>query len=172
MRYNWSMAIRYWLGVVQREHVLRGVAGGFAQVNHGARSPLLAMNTADGFVYYSPKTSYPEGDPLKEFTAIGRIADEEVFQLTQGPTMHGPSGDFRPWRRRVDWDHTAVAAPIRPLLPVLEFTRENRNWGYQLRRGVIEISRHDFEVIRLQMRPPSPDDPKAKGRSGRATMAR
>src|SRR3954471_15126499 len=76
MRYNWTMPIRFWLGVVQRDHVLRGVAGGFAQVNHGAKAPLARMGSADGFVYYSPKTAYPDGDPLKEFTAIGRIADD------------------------------------------------------------------------------------------------
>ncbi|GAA1440297.1 EVE domain-containing protein [Leifsonia poae] len=172
MRYNWSMAIRYWLGVVQQDHVLRGVAAGIAQVNHGAKAPLEQMRPADGFVYYSPKTAYPDGDPLKEFTAIGRIADDDVYQLTQGPTMRGPAGDFRPWRRRVEWEHEAVSAPIRPLLPVLDFTRDNPNWGYQLRRGVIEISRHDFELIRRQMRRPSPDETHRGGRSARATMAR
>jgi hypothetical protein len=173
MRYNWTMAIRFWLGVVQREHVLRGVAGGFAQVNHGVKAPLMRMGAADGFVYYSPKTDYPDGDPLKEFTAIGRIADDDVFQVTQGPMMTGPAGDFRPWRRRVEWEHDAVSAPIRPLLAVLDFTRDDPNWGYQLRRGLIEISRHDFDVIRRQMRRPSPDDdPLAKRRPARANIAR
>jgi hypothetical protein len=173
MRYNWTMAIRFWLGVVQREHVLRGVAGGFAQVNHGVKAPLMRMGAADGFVYYSPKTDYPDGDALKEFTAIGRIADDDVFQVTQGPMMTGPAGDFRPWRRRVEWEHDAVSAPIRPLLAVLDFTRDDPNWGYQLRRGLIEISRHDFDLIRRQMRRPSPDDdPLAKRRPARATIAR
>jgi len=27
--------MNYWIGVVSRSHVLRGVAGGFAQMNHG-----------------------------------------------------------------------------------------------------------------------------------------
>ncbi|GIT79844.1 UPF0310 protein [Leifsonia sp. LS1] len=171
MRYNGSMAIRYWLGVVQRDHVLRGVAGGFAQVNHGARAPLERMGPADGFVYYSPKTAYPDGEPLKEFTAVGRVAEGEPFQVTQGQTMRGPAGDFLPWRRRVEWDHDAVATPIRPMLPALDFTRENRDWGYQLRRGVIEISRHDFELIRRQMRP-SPGETRPAGSRARTTMAR
>jgi EVE domain len=157
VRYNWSMAIRYWLGVVQRDHALTGVELGIAQVNHGAKAPLAQLRESDGFVYYSPRESYPDGAPLKEFTAIGRVADDEVYQVTQGPMMRGAAGDFLPWRRRVQFDRDAVAAPIRPLLPVLEFTRENPNWGYQLRRGLIEISRHDFDVIRAQMRRPSPD---------------
>ncbi len=31
---------KYWLGVVSREHVRRGVELGIAQVNHGKRTPL------------------------------------------------------------------------------------------------------------------------------------
>jgi hypothetical protein len=85
--------------------------------------------------------------------------------------MPGPAGDFRPWRRRVEWEHDAVATPIRPLLPSLDFTRDTRDWGYQLRRGLIEISRHDFELIRRQMRP-SPDDIRRSRSSARITMAR
>ncbi|MDR6971531.1 EVE domain-containing protein [Leifsonia shinshuensis] len=163
------MAIRYWLGVVQLDHVLRGVAGGFAQVNHGARAPLERMGPADGFVYYSPRVSYPDGEPLKQFTAVGRIADDAVVQVTQGPAMSGPASDFRPWRRRVEWDHDAVATPIRPLLGALDFTRDRPDWGYQLRRGVIELTRHDFELIRRQMRP-SPGEHRP-ARSARSEVA-
>lgn len=172
MRYNRGMAIRYWLGVVQREHVLRGVAGGFAQVNHGARAPLAALSAADGFVYYSPRESYPDGAPLKEFTAVGRVADDEPYQVTQGPALRGPASDFRPWRRRMEWDHDAVATPIRPLLQALDLSRGNRDWGFQLRRGLIEISRHDFDLIRRQMRPEAGE---RRGRAvdpSRATMTR
>ena len=31
--------MRYWLGVVSKEHVLRGVQGSFAQVCHGKKGP-------------------------------------------------------------------------------------------------------------------------------------
>ncbi|MFP3466331.1 EVE domain-containing protein [Leifsonia sp. SIMBA_070] len=165
------MAIRYWLGVVQLDHVLRGVAGGFAQVNHGVRAPLERMGVSDGFVFYSPRVSYPDGEPLKQFTGVGRIADDQVFQVTQGPAMSGPASDFKPWRRRVDWDHDAVATPIRPLLPALDFTRDRPDWGYQLRRGVIELSRHDFELIRAQMRP-TPGEARRPAPGSRTTMAR
>jgi hypothetical protein len=150
MQYNWRVAIRYWLGVVQREHVRRGVMLGIAQANHGSRAALEQMGEADGLVYYSPKTDI-DGESLKQFTAIGRIADDVVYQA-------GESGDYRPWRRRADYDLDAVDTSIRPLLPVLDFTRDNPNWGYQLRRGLFEISKHDFEVIRQQMRRPSADD--------------
>ena len=36
---------------------------------------------------------------------------------------------------------------MQPLLDTLDFTAGKRNWGYQLRAGLIEISRHDFDLI-------------------------
>lgn len=152
MGYNWSVAIRYWLGVAQHANVLRGIAMGIAQANQAARTTLESMRDSDGIVYYSPKTDF-EGEPLKAFTAIGRVVGDTVHQ-----SGDSPAGGYRPWRRRVEYDPDAVAASIRPLLPVLDLTRRDPDWGFQLRRGLLEISRHDFEEIRLQMRRPSADD--------------
>jgi EVE domain len=134
--------MRYWLGVVQREHVLRGVSLGIAQVNHGAAS-IRRFQPGDGLVYYSPKTAYPDGDPLREFTAIGRIAEGEPWQADEG--------ERHPWRRRVEFDESAHAVPIAPLLEVLELTRGNRNWGFIMRRGQVEVTAHDFGVIATEM---------------------
>lgn len=144
------MAIRYWLAVASRDHVQNAVDLGIAQVNHGQRGGLDLMGEADGLVYYSSKTEYPDGDPLREFTAIGRVAAGTPYQAL--------SLDWRPWRLRVDYERDAEPAPIRPMLGMLDFTRNAPNWGYQLRRGLIEISRHDFEVIRQAMARPSADD--------------
>jgi hypothetical protein len=43
-----------WLGVVSRDHVLRGVEG-IAQIGHGKSGGLRRMSAGDGFVYYSPR---------------------------------------------------------------------------------------------------------------------
>lgn len=134
---------KYWLAVVQREHVLRGLEQGIVQTNHGVKSGIQRMKPGDGLVYYSPKTAYPEGDPLREFTAIGTIAEGEPWQQNEG--------DFTPWRRHVDYDKTATATPIAPLLDTLELTRGNKNWGFIMRRGQIEISPDDFRVIAREM---------------------
>lgn len=138
---------KYWLGVVQREHVLRGVSMGIAQTNHGVKSGIQRMLPGDGLVYYSPKTAYPEGEPLKQFTAIGRIADGEAWQADESAM----GGDFRPWRRRVEYDESARATAIAPLLEVLELTRGNKNWGFIMRRGQVEITKHDFDAIAGEM---------------------
>lgn len=134
-----------WLGVVSHSHVLRGVELGIVQVNHGKRPQLARMHAGDAFVYYSPRTSYPDGETLRAFTAVGRIADDELWQADEG--------SFQPWRRRADWDATARETPIRPLVGLLEFTR-GENWGYALRRGLLSISDADFEVIRNEMNAP------------------
>ena len=34
---------KFWIGVVSKEHVLRGVEGGFCQVCHGKKRPLNRM---------------------------------------------------------------------------------------------------------------------------------
>ncbi|WP_241981100.1 EVE domain-containing protein [Cryobacterium algoritolerans] len=143
------MAIRYWLGVAPREQVLRGVSMGLAQASHGSRAALEDMRESDGVVYYSPRTG-TDGETLREFTAIGWIAPVPLDRT--GQAGQARSGSYRPWRHQVDYDTDAVAASIRPLLTVLEFTRDDPNWGYQLRRGLIEISRHDYDLIRRQMR--------------------
>ena len=47
--------MKYWIGTVSQEHVLRGVAGGFCQVCHGKAAPLNRMKRGDWLLYYSPK---------------------------------------------------------------------------------------------------------------------
>lgn len=128
----------YWLGVVSREHVMRGVKLGIAQVGHGKRAGLARMRPGDRLIYYSPRVSLDSKDPLQSFTAIGEVSGDELWQADEGA--------FRPWRRRVAYDARAIETPIRLLSDSLELTSA-ANWGYQLRRGLIELSEHDFEII-------------------------
>ena len=57
--------MNHWIGVVSRSHVLRGIEGGFAQMNHGKQAPLKRMKTGDGLIYYSPREAHPDGAPLQ-----------------------------------------------------------------------------------------------------------
>lgn len=134
---------RYWLGVVQREHVERGVKGSFAQVCHGKRGPLARMQPGDWLIYYSPKTALEGGLPLKAFTAIGQIQPGEPYSFQMRP-------DFVPFRRDVSFVETQQA-PIEPLLPYLSFSAGKANWGYALRFGILELSPQDFQLIAQAM---------------------
>ncbi len=62
----------------------------------------------------------------------------------------GLSG-FRPWRRDVRWE-AAQEAPIAPLLPRLGFSAGKKNWGQQLRFGLLPIRPDDFALITATMR--------------------
>jgi hypothetical protein len=141
--------VRYWLAVVHRDHVRRGVEQGIAQVNHGSRAGIERMSPADGLVYYSPKDLYPDGDPLRAFTAIGRVAVGEPWQAA--PVTMLTRGDVRPWRRRVEYVEGVVEAPIAPLLAELELTRDTPNWGWMMRRGLLELTSRDFAIIAGEM---------------------
>ncbi len=72
------MEAKYWITVVSKDHIERGVAGGFMQANHGKAGPIRRMHTGDWVVFYSPKETYAGKEPLQAFTAIGRVRDEEV----------------------------------------------------------------------------------------------
>lgn len=134
---------RYWIGVASRDHVLRGVEGGFLQLGHGKLAPVRALRNGDYVVYYSPRTTYPDGEALQAFTAIGRVLDDAPEQVAQ-------TADFHPYRRRVQY-LKAREAPIQPLLAELAITRGRKSWGILFRRSSVEIGREDFEVIRAAM---------------------
>ena len=136
--------INYWIGVVSLSHVLRGVAGGFAQVGHGKAAPLRRMSKGDWLVYYSPKTDMENGEPLQQFTAIGQVVGESVYEHRMGP-------DFVPSRLDVKY-LKSKQAPIAPLIPELSFIKDPKRWGFPFRRGHIEMTEADFRLIASAMK--------------------
>ena len=136
--------MRYWINTVSREHVLRGVKGGFTQADHGRQTRLKRLGKGDLLVFYSPRTEFQGGEPLRAFTAIGRIADEEPYQVEMTPKFH-------PWRRRMTFLRSAEA-PIEPLIEGLEFLPDKKRWGFPFRRGLFEVGRADFLRIAKAMK--------------------
>jgi hypothetical protein len=134
---------RYWIGVASRDHVMRGVAGGFCQLSHGKAAPVRRLSPGDWLAYYSPRESMGEGEPVQAFTAIGRIKPGEPYEGVMG-------GGFHALRRDVAFLKTKDA-PIRPLLDDLSFTRGRASWGYAFRRGSFEVTADDFHVIAKAM---------------------
>ncbi|UQU63451.1 EVE domain-containing protein [Couchioplanes caeruleus] len=132
--------MNHWLGVVCRDHVRHGTERGIAQLGHGKRDGLARLAAGDWLVYYSPRTSLRDGEPLQAFTALGVVADDEIWQAHEG--------DFHPWRRRVGYLPDVTETPIRSL--GLELTARP-GWGAQLRRGLVPLTVEDFGRIHAAM---------------------
>jgi hypothetical protein len=130
---------RYWIVVVSKDHVKRGVKDGFMQANHGKASSLKKLTTGDWVIFYSPKQSYAGNEPLQAFTAIGQVTDD-------GPYQYKMTEDFIPYRRNVDF-YECKETPIIPLIGKLEFIENKKAWGFKFRFGFFEIQQHDFELI-------------------------
>ncbi len=134
---------RDWVNTISRNHVLRGVQGGFTQADHGRSTRLARLQAGDRIVFYSPRTDYPEGEPLQEFTACGVVTGAAVYQVELTP-------GFQPWRRDMAFFDSAPT-PIRPLLGTLSFIPDGRNWGFTFRRGLFQIPGDDFDRILTAM---------------------
>jgi EVE domain len=137
--------VNHWCGVVSKEHVLRGVAGSFIQLGHGKKSALARLKAGDGFVFYSPRQSHPEGEALQAFTALGQVKTGEIYQ-------HQMSEDFKPFRMDVAFDKALKDAPIKPLLEKLSFIKDVKYWGAAFRYGLVQMTEQDFELIKQAMK--------------------
>ncbi|MFF4503676.1 EVE domain-containing protein [Streptomyces sp. NPDC001401] len=133
-----------WLGVASGDHVRDAVDLAIIQVNHGRRHNVARMRRGDGFVYYSPTQTYGSRTPLRAFTALGVIADDEPYLADEAVNM-GSHGTRRPWRRRIDYVD-ARSVDLRDVTHQLHLTQD-RNWGYRLRLGCIQLAVEDFEVL-------------------------
>ena len=135
---------KYFLISASRDHVLKGIEGGFAQAGHGRRDLVSKLSKGDWIVFYSAKDAYEGGKPLQKFTALGQVVDEEPYQPDA-------AGNFKPYRRAVAFEKVAETE-IRPLLEKLTFIKNKKRWGFYLISGFRELSEEDFEVIEGAMR--------------------
>lgn len=136
--------MRYWIGVASKNHVARGVEGGFCQLCHGKAQPLKRMNQGDWIIYYSPKEYFEEKTPCQQFTAIGKVVGTEVYPFAI-------TADFVPFRRDIEFIQTANSVDIRPLISHLGFIKDPKHWGAAFRFGYLEINQADFAVIAKAM---------------------
>ncbi|HUQ84779.1 MAG TPA: EVE domain-containing protein [Candidatus Limnocylindrales bacterium] len=131
--------MRYFIGIVSKEHVMLGVKMGIAQIGHGKRSGLARMQKGDWIIYYSPKIALDSKIPLKAFTALGQMRDDDIYQVEESPT-------FKPFRRKVKYEKVKDA-PITPLIEKLIFIKNKKSWDYVFRFGLVEIPKEDFDLI-------------------------
>lgn len=139
-----AIMTKYFLICASRDHVLKGVEGGFAQAGHGRKDFISKLSKDDWVVFYSSKDKFENGTPFQKFTAIGQVVDEEPYQPNA-------IGNFKPYRRNVEFKKV-LETEIRPLLEHLTFIKNKKKWGFYLISGFREISKEDFEVIEHAMK--------------------
>ena len=121
-----------------------GSPGAIKRPESSKVSPLKRVQPGDRIVYYSPNQHYSAShaqrgkDRLQTFTAIGTVKEGKPYRADMG-------GGFQPFRRDVTW-HEAEPVSLALLLQKLALTQE-KNWGYRLRQGLVEISDADMTTI-------------------------
>jgi len=135
----------YWIGVAVLEHIKAAVSGGFVQLGHGKEAPVRRLRSGDWVLLYASRPSLQSQSSLSAFAAIGRVLDDNVYQVQQDQR-------FCPFRRDVSWFPDAKQIEIRPFLTRLSFTKKRgRNWGMAFRRSSFQIPLSDFQVIQNAM---------------------
>jgi hypothetical protein len=135
--------IKFWIIVASKDHVKNGISAGIAQACHGKSSPLKRMKKGDFVIYYSGKQILGKPDKCQEFTALGKVIDDETYQFQV-------SEDFCLSRRNIEFLQCNNIS-ILPLIDYLDFIQNKKSWGYPFRFGFFEINNHDFDLISSQM---------------------
>ncbi|HEX2995819.1 MAG TPA: EVE domain-containing protein [Anaerolineales bacterium] len=135
--------MNYWIIIASKDHLQRGIAGGFIQANHGKAAPLKRMHAGDWVIFYSPKLEFEKPEKLQCFTAIGRLSDENIYQ-------HDMGGGFVPFRRNATF-YPAQEISILPLIDDLTFIKDKVHWGAPFRFGTLQIPEEDFHLIARRM---------------------
>lgn len=110
---------KYWIIAASKDHVKNGIAAGIAQACHGKSSPLKKMKKGDFVVFYSGKQTMGEPGKCQEFTALGKVSDDETYQFQI-------SEDFCPSRRNIDFLQCQDTSII-PLIEDLDFIQNKKN---------------------------------------------
>ncbi|PTB93254.1 EVE domain-containing protein [Marivirga lumbricoides] len=134
---------RYWIIVASKDHVKSAIQQGIAQTCHGKTAPLKRMKKGDLVLFYSGKETMGNPAKCQEFTAIGKVEDEEVYsvQITE---------NFCPARRKV-YFYNSEDISILPLIDDLSFIQNKKKWGFPFRFGFFEINKHDYSIIASKM---------------------
>ena len=134
---------KYWIVVASKDHVKSAIIQGIAQTCHGKSSPLKKMHKGDFVIYYSGKVTIDKPEKCQQFTAMGKVIDDEIYQFQV-------SDNFCPSRRDIEF-YECEDTSILPLINTLDFIQNKKSWGYPFRFGFLEINQHDFNLISKQM---------------------
>jgi hypothetical protein len=135
---------RYWIAVVPKSRVELAVTENFAMFAHGRYDAVKRTRAGDWLAYYSPRTVLKGGEEVRAFTAIGRFAEREPYEVEMSAGHIG-------WRRDFVYERQAREAGIYPLLDQLSFIKDRAHWGLFFHRSLFSVPRDDFALIAAAM---------------------
>lgn len=138
-----ASAMKYWISVISKDHVLSGLAAGFTQAHGDKAAQLDLLGEGDLVFFYSPGTLFRHGEILQAFTGVARVTDNKAYEVKGSP--NGPA-----LRRNVTAVPSAEVAAA-ALAPALEFITDKADWATALRRGLIEIGEADARRLATAM---------------------
>lgn len=97
--------------------------------NHGKRAPLSRMSVGDRLLVYSPKTTFPKGDPFQAIAIVGTVTGAEPEPSAVIP------GGFR------------LRADLREIEPISLAQVRDHLPTSRLRFGCFELAREGAEAI-------------------------
>jgi len=136
----------FWITVEDREPVLDQQNAGEISLGDGSREANNRLNRGDFVIVYSPMEGDPDDDePVENFVAIGRVADD---------VSHGaPGGNDDRFCRKLAY-LACVETPAEPLMGELTFIRDPDDWRGTFANQLRRIDNNDFLVIAEAILPP------------------
>ena len=97
--------------------------------NHGKRAPLARMSVGDRLLVYSPKTTFPNGDPFQAIAIVGMVTGEQPVPSAV------IAGGFR------------LRADLREIEPIPLAQIRDHVPTHRIRFGCFELTRDDADAI-------------------------
>ena len=145
---------RYWILCMSEDNCLIAKQQGLIGVSEQAKAAIHKIATEDMITFYisRKRVSSPPNDPaqrVQQFRGIARVSGE-AFE-SNDLIWHVRESEIFPYRRRVEFlsDERVKA---RPLIEKLSFVTNTMYWALPLRKGYVEITRKDFEMIQGAMK--------------------
>ncbi|HXH09160.1 MAG TPA: EVE domain-containing protein [Alphaproteobacteria bacterium] len=145
---------RYWILCMSEDNYLIAKKQGLIGMSEQAKSAIHKITTGDIITFYisKKKVDAPPNDltqRVREFRGIARVSGE-VFE-SNDLIWNVRDKEIFPYRRKVDFLSDARAA-VRPLIEKPSFVTNTIYWALPLRKGYVEISPKDFDMIQEAMK--------------------
>jgi hypothetical protein len=136
---------KFWLIVASKDHIEKGVSGGFAQACHGKMKPISKPQKGDGVLFYATREKYNENtNRIKRITAVGFFEDEKV-------DVHEIE-DKLFYKRKVNFEIPIREINLKDYLKDIGFIENKEKWGMYLRSSMREIPKKDFDFLHSKMK--------------------